>query len=445
MRRKFFWFLLAAAIVAGLLFFSFRQDRTSAPNSPSAQARPTPGPQNKGGIAAPGPEASGTATGPTAVQSGSAAGADPLVAFIAAFGPRFAAARSLEEKLTLYAELRDLILRSKDPRETAESIAAFLAGGEDAPTGLGFAVGPDGFLDTAPTLRTALLDMVADLDAAIALQLAREILDARSDPDEYALALRNMAWSPLFPSESEREMEVSRRFTALLDMEDWLARPSVGFAESFDVAVAMPNPQTVNDLASVVALEDTTGNRTDNGVSTAAIIALERVMLRDPKLLVSSFEKDPSFLAQEPRLRAVLMAGLDLRQRRQFDLFANYLARTDLADGELEFFGDFFPNTTYSFGPRLISRQEDVPTLAGMQEADRAYLALILAARNSGQLRDSTALQSIVTNLQRRVEEANEAAKVPPVTSAPVGSAPTTAALLPNSGSGAPGRVRKVP
>lgn len=378
---------------------------------------------------------------------------DLLVKFIGGFVERFAKAQTIGDKLRLYAELRDRVLGTADPQKTAEAIALFLASGQDAPTGLEFAVGQDGFLDTAPTIRTALLDMIADLHAGITLDLARNILDARTNPDEYALALRNMAWSPLFSSDAERDSELSQRFSGLLDTKEWLARPSVGFAEAFDVAVAMPNPQTVHDLASVAGLEDANGNRLDNGVSQAAIIALERVMLRSPKLLVGAFEQDPSFLSQEPMLRASLMARLDLRNQRQFDLFVSYLARSDHAKGELEFFGKFFPNPSYSFGPRLISNQEQTPSIAEMQQADRAFLSLLVNARSAGRLPDSSALQSILANLQRRVDEADQADKLQlgSVSSATPGpNQPSSAAVFvatggPASGTGAPGRVRKLP
>ncbi len=358
---------------------------------------------------------------------------------------RFASARTFEESLAIYAGLRDRILSDSDPLAAAEAIASFLAGGKDAQTGLAFLVGNDGFLDTAPTLRTALLDFVAELDAAIALRLAREIMDAHTSADEFAVALRNLAWSPL--AGSGRETEVARRFGELLDQQTWLGQPSTGFLEAFDAAVAVSDRSCILDLASVAGLEDTSGNPVRNGVNEAASLALDRIMLRSPGEVVALFEEDPSFLAHRPGQRATLLARLDLRKRDQYDRFRNYLNEPAPSPDELSYFSSLFPNTTYSYGHRLISRQETAPSITEMQETDRAFLRILSEAREDGSLPDSPALRTILTNLQSYVAEADAAARLPAESAPPIGEADPSPPARPRhpERTGAPGRVRILP
>jgi hypothetical protein len=364
--------------------------------------------------------------------------------FLTDTADRFASARTPGERVRIYEELRDRLLAAPDPHAAAEAIAAFLASGRDADTGLGFQVGNDGFLDTAPTLRTALLDFVAELDAEIALRLARGILDARTSPDEYALALRNLAWSPLVGA--EREAEVTRRFGDMLDEKSWLARPSLGFLEAFDAAVALSNRSVILDLASVAGLEDTGGNPVTNGVNEAATLALDRIMLRAPDEVVAIFEADPAFLAHRPGQRATLLARLDLRERNQFEQFRRYLSGGQAPD-ELDYFGRLFPNTAYSYGHRLISGQEPAPSITEMQETDRAFLQILTEGRATGTLPDTPTVRTIMATLQSYVDEATAAAKLP-VDSAPaLGEPPPPSPAIPRSAgrNGAPGRLRNLP
>lgn len=65
-------------------------------------------------------------------------------------------------------------------------------------------------------------------------------------------------------------------------------------------------------------------------------------------------------------------------------------------------------------------------TLAGLWEADRAYLTLVVTGRNNGQLRDASMLQAIIANLQHRLNEANHVAGPSLATYAQVGFPPIT-------------------
>lgn len=431
-----------AAVSAVLLLLLLRLDRARHAEAPGDGGRPRASTNG-----APGP--AGAPAAPSrkhpAPESDPGAPTEGWGGLFAAAADRFASARTLEERIAAYAGLRDRLLAASDPLAAAEAIAAFLATGRDEETGLDFLVGNDGFLDSAPTLRTALLDLVAELDAGTALRLAREIMDARTAPDEYAIALRNLGWSPL--AGAGREAELTRRFGDLLDEKAWLASPSAGFLEAFDAAVALSNRAAILDLASVAGLEDEAGGPVRNGVNEAASLALDRIMLRAPDRVVEVFAEDPSFLAHRPGQRASLLARLDLRKGNQFERFRDYLEGGAHAPGELDSFAGLFPNTAFSYGHRLISDQEAAPSIAEMEETDRAFLRILAEARDSGALSDSPAVRTILANLQSYLDEAAAAARLP-VDSAPALGEPAAAppALPRNPGrSGAPGRIRMLP
>lgn len=81
----------------------------------------------------------------------------------------------------------------------AEALIAELQTGRDLETGLQFVVGAEGVLDEAPSYRSALLDLLGQTDPEAALHFSQSILENTQSPDEYALALRNVAWMSLGP------------------------------------------------------------------------------------------------------------------------------------------------------------------------------------------------------------------------------------------------------
>ena len=92
----------------------------------------------------------------------------------------------------LLAELRGT-LSGMPTREAVGLIRQFLDSKADVSTRLGFRIGPHGQLEDAPTLRVFLLDELARLDPAEAAGYAKVILASKDSPDEWAVALRNLA------------------------------------------------------------------------------------------------------------------------------------------------------------------------------------------------------------------------------------------------------------
>lgn len=307
---------------------------------------------------------------------------------------RFQQARSMEESLAILAELRQALL-SQPEDTTAAAIYAFLRSREDTPTGLGFVVGPDGVLEQAPTMRTALMEILPALNPNLALEVAREVMDEFTTQDEYALSLRNMAWNDY---QGDLLPESIDRFSQMLDREEWLSNPSAGFLEAFDTAVAVGNTRALLEVTSVVGI-DLRPQRT-SPLDRASFIAMDRIVTRDPGVLAEVYDADPAFLADRPGHRASMLSRLDVADADQARLLVDYLNRSDHGPGELEYFSDLFPNGNYIYGNRLITADEVTPSIAQRVELDRAILAKIPELR---QQISSAAGQQVLDRVEQRL------------------------------------------
>lgn len=295
---------------------------------------------------------------------------------------RFRSASSVSEQYALYREMLQIV-HGRDELAAAATIASFLRSGVDAPTGLPFQVGSDGVLETAPTLRAALLDRIAQLDPDIALDVSREIMDSRTTQDEYAIGLRNLSWYDL---EGDMHGEMESRFSDMLDEQEWLSSPSAGFLEAFDIAVELASPESFDDIVSVTRLEDSSGNPVENGVERASFVALDRIMLRNPEMVIEKYLSDPGLLDYAPNHRASLMSRLDLSTSTGTDAFVAYVNATNHKEGEMEYFSSLFPNGNYFYGNRLVSSQEETLSISQMQQRDRSTLEAIEKLNRSGQI-----------------------------------------------------------
>src|SRR5258708_19023178 len=97
-------------------------------------------------------------------------------------------------------------------------ILSQLESGQDAPTVLGFKIGPHGKLVSAPTRRAALLDELARLDPKAAGAVAEKILGDFGSPDEWALSLRIYA---LANTDAEAKSFLAQKLQAMLEHAPW--------------------------------------------------------------------------------------------------------------------------------------------------------------------------------------------------------------------------------
>jgi hypothetical protein len=279
----------------------------------------------------------------------------------------FQANRDPARATVLLESLRDGI-RHAPEEAAAAAIVAYLKTAGDAPTGLPFAVGPDGMMATVSSLRLALLDLLPSLDPEAALEMARTIMDQRTSPDEYALALRNMAWNDL---DGDLRDELSGRFMDLLKTP-WLEKPSAGFLEAFDIAVEVGGGSMFDRM---VALADEATAKENTAASRAAFMSLDRMVVRDPAVLVSAFSNESGWMDFAPQQRASLMSRLDITRPEQREIFTSYLASSNHAAGELDYFAKVFPNENFLYGHRLVTAAEATPTIAEVAAADARVVA----------------------------------------------------------------------
>jgi hypothetical protein len=307
----------------------------------------------------------------------------------------FRTSSSAEESAAILKRVRDGIRRAT-AENAAAAIVEFLKSGQDSPTLLPFVVGPEGMMELTPTLRTALLDLLPSLDPTAALELARDVMDQKSSPDEYALALRNLAWNDL---DGDLKSELASRLGQMLAVEDWLSTPSAGFLEALDATVELADAETFGTLSRLNREALASGN---SAMARASFIALDRMLLRDPSLLVKAFAADPGLSGVSPDQRASLLSRLDITNPAQRELFSAYLATPDREAQELEYFAALFPNGNFVHGNWLITTGEATDSISSRLEADRKALVEIdrLLAENP-QANAAVALSRIRERLAR--------------------------------------------
>lgn len=217
-------------------------------------------------------------------------------------------------------------LLSADPRQAIAAILAFLKTGQDATTGEPFAPGPNGGLETAPSLRVLLLDVLGRLSRKIgsadADAIGRTILAAKTSPDEWAIAMRNIAWH-----DPTATPYLGAKFREMLGHEPWLNDPSSGFLEAFDVAVYAKDATLIPTLGNMLS-----SNKPE--LQRAAAVALDRLAESTPLAVMTYLNGSPTTLADLPFVRADFFAKADLSQQQQRSAVEFYLSRSDVSPAE---------------------------------------------------------------------------------------------------------------
>lgn len=286
----------------------------------------------------------------------------------------------------ILASLRSELFQG-DQEASARAVSAFLRSHRDAPTGMGFSVGPDGVLSAAPSLRAALLNWHPTLDPLVSLEMAREILKTTDSADEYAVALRNLAWNDL---DGDLKPELSAAFQNLLGRRDWREAPSAGYLESFDVAVALGDMPTFQQLADF-AVPDVN----DSAVVRAASMSMDRMILREPAHLTNAWNSNPQWMEQAPVQRASLLSRLDITREDHRAVFLEYLSSDRVTSEEREYFEALYPNGNHLHGHRLVTTNEKSPTIDERVAMDREILQEIDQLREQAPATAAESLRKI--------------------------------------------------
>ena len=237
-------------------------------------------------------------------------------------------------------------LSSTPTKEASRAIRAFLNSKADSSTGQGFKIGGHGVLNEAPSLRTALLDQLGQIDPAAGAAYAREILSRPDSADEWAVALRNLARGD---KSSEGRALLQQKVGELLRNESWQLNPSAGYLEAFDTAVYLGGTSLVPALSELVRKQD------NPAVAHAAFLTLDRLVINEPAPLLAALQADPTTMQGREATRADYFARADVRDPQQRQVLESYLLDPRIGPAELAQFAGIFPNANFMISQNLLT------------------------------------------------------------------------------------------
>ncbi len=296
------------------------------------------------------------------------------------------------------AELR-AALAAMPTNAAVAVVRQFLDSKADAPTHLGFKVAANGLLDDAPTLRTFLLDELGRLDPAAAADYSRVILAAKDSPDEWAIALRNLANGD---STSDGRTLLQQKAGELLQYEPWQQNPTTGYLESFDVAVYLGGTSLMPTLSDLVRKQD------NPGIAHAAYLALDRLVISSPTAALTALDADPDLMQGRELTRANYFARADVRDPQQRQVLENYLLNPSIGPAELDTFAGVYPNANYMISANLLT-PTPTPDRASLTSRDAESLAVAQQWLADPRFANLTpVLQKMTARLQTFVQQANQ-------------------------------------
>lgn len=277
--------------------------------------------------------------------------------------------RSTSDSATVQAQLHELrtFLQSLPPSTAAIVIRGFLDSTNDAPTHLAFGIGSDGFLAESPSLRVFLLDLLARLDAKVAAAYAKRILETPTAPDEWAVALRNLALGDPGP---ESSLFLEEKLMEMLRNEEWVNNPSAGFLEAFDVAVHLGGTNLVSPLTALVRSKE------NPAVAHAAFLALDRMVIQQPAEVLAVMQQQPEMMQGREQTHANYFARADVSDETQRALVEDYLLDPARHEAELTTFAGVFPNANFMISHNLLT-QSATPDGAALSRRDRDALGVV--------------------------------------------------------------------
>ena len=289
-------------------------------------------------------------------------------------------------------------LAAMPANEAAALIRQFLDSKADASTHLGFKIGDHGLLDETPTLRTFLLDELSRIDPASAADYSKVILATKDSPDEWAVALRNLARGD--DSDSGRQL-LAQKTSEMLQYEPWQKNPSVGFLEAFDVAVYLGGYGLMSALTQMVQQPD------NPAVAHASYLALDRLVINEPVSTLNALLADMDSMAGRELTRADYFSRADVRDPQQRQILESYLLNPKTTPAELDAFAKIFPNANFMVSPNLLTPSPtiDRDTLLNRDQESLRVANEWLADPRFASLRP--ALQTTITRLDGFVRQSN--------------------------------------
>lgn len=274
--------------------------------------------------------------------------ASSIVEMIKSAADNLKAAPSPAEKQRILQALLDSLKSNSHRQEVMAALVEYLRTNGDATTSLAFAPGPDGSLQTSPSLRVALLDLLGAIDHATAQQFAEEIFKSSNSPDEWAVALRDSGRG-LHKSDEDRKTQFTDHLGQLLSREAWLRAPTAGFLHAFDAAVFVGGADMVRRMVSIY------DSSYHSATSYAARLSLDRMAVADYRQVADAIQEGPNHLSREPATRAAILARGDPSDARDVKLMHDYLLKTSVSVEEKQVFLHSFPNGNLELSNNLLT------------------------------------------------------------------------------------------
>jgi hypothetical protein len=260
-------------------------------------------------------------------------------------------------------------------------------------------VGGGGWLDEAPTLRTFLLDELARLDPAAAADYAKIILAGMDSPDEWAVALRDLASGD---SSADARALLQQKTAQMLQYAPWQQNPSTGYLEAFDLAVYLGGTDLLPTLSSLVRLQ----NNPD--LAHASYLALDRLVINNPAAELAALEAAPDLMQGREATRADYFARADVRDPQQRQVLESYLLNPAISPSELQTFAGIYPNANYMISLNLLT-PTPTPDRTSLTSRDAQSLAVaqqwMADPRFAGLV---PVLQQITSRLQMFIQQAGQ-------------------------------------
>jgi hypothetical protein len=328
--------------------------------------------------------------------------ASPKPGLIDAFSAAAAQLKNAPDAAARKKALEELrqALAAGSTNEVSAAIRRFLDSKADAPTGLGFKIGAHGALTEAPTLRTYLLDYLGQIDPAVAADYAKVILASMDSPDEWAVALRNLANGD---SSDAGHALLAQKTAQMLQYAPWQQNPSTGYLEAFDAAVYLGGTDLLPTLSGLVRQQD------NPAVAHASFLAMDRLVINNTATVLSALQASPDLMAGRESTRADYFARADVRDPQQRQVLESYLLNPAISAAEINTFAGVYPNANYMLSPNLLTQNStpDHDTLISRDAQSLAVAQQWMADPRFSNL--GPALQKIKTRLQNFVQQASQA------------------------------------
>jgi hypothetical protein len=289
-------------------------------------------------------------------------------------------------------------LAGMQPKEASLFIQQLLLSKKDASTRLGFKVGNSGWLAEAPTARVFLLDELGRIDPQAAAEFAKTLLASMDSPDEWAVALRNLARGDATP---EGRAMLAAKTQQMLEYAPWQQNPSVGYLEAFDAAVYLGGTTLLPTISNLVRRED------NAAVTHAAFLALDRLVINDANATLTALAASPELMQGRELTRADYFARADVRDPQQRRIVEEYLLSPNNNAAELRQFTGIFPNANYMISQNLLTSTA-TPDSAALESRDAESLrALDLWLADPRFARLQPQLRQIKQRLEAFTQQAN--------------------------------------